>query len=158
MDLVVKKARNGKGIFAAREFASEEVLYEVTGVFIAGDEDEDIDEVARDNAFRYSKDRYITPTGNIGAFQNHSCEPNAKVVKKGKRLLVVAAAPIPKGAEILIDYSTITAADDIWEMPCNCGSKTCRGVVRSFDTLPAALRKKYLQCGMVPVYVARLSR
>lgn len=158
MSLVVKKSRNGKGIFAVREFAPEEVLYEVTGTFITGDEDEDIDETARDNAFRYSKDLYITPAGTIGAFQNHSCEPNAKVVKKGKRLLVVAAAPVPKGAEVLIDYSTITAADDIWEMPCNCGSPKCRGVVKSFDTLPAALRKKYLKHGMVPEYVALLSR
>lgn len=158
MDLEVREARNGKGIFVARDFAPEEVLFEVTGKLISGDEDEDISETERDNAFRFDEDRYITPAGSIGDFLNHSCEPNAKVVKKGKKLLVVAAGPIKKGAEILIDYSTITAADDIWEMPCNCGSATCRGVVRSFDTLPAALRKSYIARGVVPAYVARQMR
>lgn len=154
MDLVVKKSRNGKGIFAEREFAPGEVLFEVTGRFISGDEDEDISGTDRDNAFRFDEDSYITPGDSIGAFLNHSCEPNAKVVKKDDRLFVVAADAVHKGAEVLIDYSTITAADDTWEMPCNCGNETCRGVVKSFDKLPAALRAAYQKRGMVPEYIA----
>ncbi|HUO50603.1 MAG TPA: SET domain-containing protein [Candidatus Paceibacterota bacterium] len=157
MDLVVQKSRNGKGIFAGRDCAPEEVLYEVTGVFITGDEDEDIDETIRDNAFRFSEDLYISPAGGIGDFQNHSCEPNAKVVKREEMLFVVSCRAITKGEEIFIDYSTIIGADDIWEMSCNCGGSHCRTVVRSFDTLPKALQKEYRECGMVPDYIAQLS-
>lgn len=153
MDLVVKKTRNGKGIWTVRDFKAGEVLYEVTGPFISGDEDEDIDERTRANAFRYSNDLYISPDGSIGDFQNHSCDPNAKVVKRGTKLLVVSTARIPKGTEVLIDYSTITGADDIWEMECNCGNGVCRGVVGSFDRLPPALRKKYVRDGMVPKHI-----
>lgn len=157
MDLVVTETRNGKGICAQRNFEPEEVLFEVTGEFITGDEDEDIDEVVRDNAFRYSEDLYISPAGAIGDFQNHSCEPNAKVVKREQRLFVVAIEPIKKGEEVLIDYSTIIGADDVWEMTCNCGSPLCRHLIRSFNTIPSALQKKYIERGMVPEYIVELS-
>lgn len=153
MTLVVQNTLNGSGIVASRDFAAEEILYEVTGEMISGDADEDIDEKTRNNAFRFSEDLYISPDGSIGDFQNHSCVPNAKVIKKGNRLFVAAVTPIHAGEEVLIDYSTITAADDVWEMQCNCESGRCRGVVGSFDTLPDTLQKKYRQSGMVPHYI-----
>lgn len=154
-DLIVQPSRNGQGICTARDFAAEETLFEVTGKFISGDEDEELSDAERDNAFRFDTERYITPAGSIGDYLNHSCEPNAKVVKRSDALLIVAAAPIRKGTEVAIDYSTITADDDIWEMQCNCGSETCRGIIKSFNTLPVSLRKKYLARGMVPAYVAK---
>jgi hypothetical protein len=155
MDVVVQESRNGKGIFAGRAFAPQEALYEVTGRFITGDEEEDIEDAVRDNAFRFSEDLYISPVGSIGDFQNHSCEPNAQVVKRDDRLFVVAMRQIKNAEEILIDYSTIIGADDVWEMQCNCGSPQCRSVVKSFDTLPAALRNTYRKNGAVPEYIAR---
>ncbi len=156
MDVEIKHTLNGKGIVALRDFSEEEILFEVTGPFVTCDEDEDMDERMRSNTFRYSEELYISPAGNVGDFQNHSCEPNAKVVKTGDRLFVVAAQPIRKGEEILIDYSTIVAADDVWEMQCACGSDSCRGVIKSFNTLPAELRQKYEQSGMVPQYILEI--
>jgi hypothetical protein len=157
MDLVVTTARNGQGIYAARDFVADEVLYEITGTFISGDVDEEIDEAIRDNSFRYSDNLYLSPAGTIGDFQNHSCEPNAKVLKQGDALVVAAISSIQKGGEILIDYSTITGADDVWEMACNCGSASCRGVVRNFDALPHELRARYQSRGIVPDYIVALS-
>ncbi len=157
-DLSVQLTRNGRGIVAKQDFASDEVLFQVTGPFVTCDEDDEMNDVARSNTFRYDADLYISPEGTIGDFQNHSCEPNAKVVKVGDKLFVVAIDQIRMGEEVLIDYSTIIAADDIWEMQCLCGSRMCRGVIGSFDRLPAALRKTYIQSGIVPEYIIQISQ
>ena len=151
-ELVVKKSPNGRGIFARREFAPDETIFEVTGTFITCNEDDDIDEEMRANTYRFDEDRYISPKGRMGDFLNHSCEPNAKVVKKDERLFIIIVAAIAKGAEVVIDYSTITASDDSWEMKCNCGTAACRGTVKKFNSLPPKIRKKYRALGMVPKY------
>jgi hypothetical protein len=153
MDLVVADTRNGKGVVASRAFTMGETVFEVTGIFITGDVDEDIPDLVRDNAFRFSEDLYISPNGSMGDFLNHSCFPNAKIEKIGERLFVVALHDIAPGDEVLIDYSTIVGADDVWEMDCNCGAEVCRGVIRSFDTLSEPLRERYVQRGMVPPYI-----
>ena len=154
MDLVVRETLNGSGICVTRDFAAEEILFEVTGPFISGDAEDEIDESIRSNTFRFSEDLYISPEGTVGDFQNHSCIPNAMVVKTGGRLFVVALDAIKKDVEVLIDYSTIIAEDDIWEMQCACGSGLCRGVIKSFDTLPVELQEQYFNRGMVPQYIA----
>ncbi len=154
MDLIVAETRNGHGVVALRDFAKDENLFEVTGRFISGGANDDVDEKTCSNAFRYSEELYISPEGTIGDYQNHSCEPNAMVVKTGGRLFVVAAEMIAKGEEALIDYSTIIAEDDIWQMQCSCGSSVCRGTVKSFDTLPPELQERYFERGMVPRYIA----
>ncbi|MDR3571685.1 MAG: SET domain-containing protein-lysine N-methyltransferase [Candidatus Pacebacteria bacterium] len=156
MDLYIEETRNGKGICAARAFAAGETLYEVTGVFITGDVDEEIDETTRNNAFRYDENRYISPAGSIGDFQNHACEPNAKVARREDKLFVVAINPIQKGEEVMIDYSTIIGSDDEWEMTCNCAAASCRGTIKSFDTLPHALQQRYIEQDIVPAYMRAL--
>lgn len=156
MSVSVKKSVNGRGIFAERDFEPEETIFEVTGPLVTGDEDDEMDDTTRSNTFRYDADHYISPAGTIGDFQNHSCEPNAKVVKIGKRLFVAAAEPIRKGDEVLIDYSTIIARDDVWVMDCLCGSGVCRGTIASFDSLPKALQNTYKKSGMVPRYILEI--
>lgn len=151
-ELAVKKSRNGRGISARRTFAPDETIFEVTGEFITCNEDDDIDEETRANTYRFDADRYISPKGRMGDFLNHSCEPNAKVVKKDERLFIVAICAIGKGEEVVIDYSTITASDDSWEMECNCGALSCRGIIKKFNSLPVKTRKKYRALGMVPKY------
>jgi hypothetical protein len=151
--LIVKKSRNGKGIFATKNFLPEKKIFQITGSLITCYADDDMDEQVRANAIPYDKTRYISPEGTLGNFINHSCEPNAKVVKEKKKLFVVSIKPIMKGEEVLIDYSTILAADDVWELQCNCGSTQCRGVVKKFKTLPKKLRASYVAQGMVPHYI-----
>lgn len=124
------------------------------GKRIECNEDDELDDQTRSNTYRYDDELYLSPAGRIGDLLNHSCEPNAKVVKKGARLYIVAASSIRPGEEIAIDYSTILAADDSWEMQCNCGTRHCRKLIRMFDTLPTATKKNYLSRGMVPGYIA----
>lgn len=151
--LAVGKSRQGLGIFAKKNFLPSERIFEVKGAFISGDEDDQIDEKTRSNAFRFDRETYISPQGEIGDFLNHSCSPNAVVRKIGTKLFVTAVDRIVKGKEIFIDYSTILAKDDSWEMRCNCGSKICRRVIKKFDSLPKPTREAYLTRGMAPDYI-----
>jgi hypothetical protein len=156
--LTVLKSKTGNGIFTARAFSSGETLFRVRGPFVRCDIDDDMDDSARNNTFRYDTDRYISPTGTIGDYLNHSCEPNARVVKQRGGLYIVALRRIPAHTEVTIDYSTIIAEDDTWTMRCRCGAPTCRTTIRSFTSLPGPLQKKYIRTGVVPSYILAINR
>lgn len=152
-NLVVKKSRNGLGIFAAVYIKPGQAVFPIYGT-----RKHYATLLARggtflDNCFRVSEEYYVSPEGYIGMYLNHSCEPNARVVKKRDKLFVYAITKIPAGTEVLIDYSTITAGDDIWTMRCNCGRKACRGLVTNFYKLPHTLREKYKTLHIVPKYI-----
>ncbi len=152
-NLTVAKSRNGLGVFAVQDFEKGDIVFEVRGKLITCDVDDDLDDRTRENAFRYDDDLYLSPAGMIGDFLNHSCNPNAKVAKEGKKLFIRAIKTISKNKEVLIDYSTIIASDDSWTMKCNCGSTKCRGVIKKFRLLPSALREKYISNKMVPQHI-----
>lgn len=152
-NLSVKKSRNGLGIFTTARAKSGQAVFPIHGtrkhyttLLTKGG-------TFLDNCFRVSEEYYVSPEGYIGVYLNHSCEPNARVVKKGNKLFVYAISDIPSGTEVLIDYSTITAGDDIWTMRCNCGNKTCRGLVKNFYKLPHTLQEKYKTLHIVPAYI-----
>jgi len=157
-DLIVAKSRTGNGVFTTRTFKAGEVLIAVTGTFVTCDVDDDMDETERANTYRYDMDRYVSPGNSIGNFVNHSCVPNAKVMKRREKLYVVAHTTIPNGSEVLFDYSTITARDDEWTMRCRCGNATCRKVIRAFHALPDEVRARYIREGIVPRYILAIDR
>lgn len=155
-DLKVKKARNGFGIFAKKDFKIGKKVFEIKGSRITGDIDEDIDDITRANAYRFDKDFYISPDGSMGDFLNHSCKPNVKIMKEKGKLFVVTNSNIASGSELAFDYSTIVASDDIWEMECNCGEKDCRGVIKSFKSLPKKLKEFYISEKIVPKHILNI--
>lgn len=154
--LSVKKSKNGRGVFAKRDFKSGEVVLELKGELITCYEDDDLDNRTRSNTIRYSNEMFLSPKGELGELVNHSCNPNSKIVKKSKKLFLVAIKPILKNEEVLFDYSTIIASDDIWTMRCNCGSKNCRKVVKSFNKLPKKLQSTYIKEKIVPKYILNI--
>ncbi len=151
----VKESRNGLGVFAKRKFSIGSKILEVKGTIISCDEDEDVDEKVRDNAFRYDEDNYLSPAGRMGDYLNHSCSPNCGVVKKEDKIFIFAVKNIKEGDEVTFDYSTILASDDSWKMKCNCGDSNCRKVIKRFDSLPAQLKRQYIGLNMVPDYIMR---
>jgi SET domain-containing protein len=151
--LAVKKCRTGRGIFATKSFLPNSIIFEVTGILVTCNEDEEMDEEERSNAIRFSKKWFISPKGRLADMLNHSCEPTAKVVKKAGKLYIVALTKIQKGTEVTVDYSTILGADDSWVMRCNCNAPLCRKVIQKFTKLPKKLRELYLSKHMVPSYV-----
>lgn len=67
---------------------------------------------------------------------------------------MIALRDIAAGEELTYDYSTHQEHPE-GEMICLCGAASCRGVVRSFSTLPSALRRRYLDLGVVAAFIAR---
>ncbi len=159
MGLIVKKTRNGKGVFTNKNISANSEILEIKGRFIPGNIGDDVPEDIVSNSFRFDKNKYIDSTDSIAYFLNHSCKPNAKVVKKKGGLFVYSIEFINKGDEIFFDYSTTIADDDIWEMECkcNCGSEDCRGVIGGFSDLPKKIQKNYIKMGMVPKFILGLS-
>jgi SET domain-containing protein len=154
--LAVKPVRNGLGIVALKAFRRGAVICEIEGKLVTGEEVWrywDSDPRLGENCFRYDDDHYIDPDGQIGQYANHSCNPNAGIVKKGRRLLLKAIMPIAVGEEVTHDYSTLLGADDVWKMRCNCGVADCRRVVKNIGKLPAATVRKYRRLGIVPDFI-----
>ncbi len=155
-NLAVQSVRNGLGIVALKAFAPGATVCQVRGRVVSGEavwRYWDTDPRRGENCFRYDADHYLDPEGEIGAYANHSCNPNAGIVKTGRRLLLQAIRPIAAGDEVTHDYSTLLGADDVWKMACNCGETGCRKVVRSFSKLPAATLRRYRRLGIIPDFI-----
>jgi SET domain-containing protein len=159
--LDVRPVRNGLGIVALKPFSKDAVICEIRGKIVTGDEVWsywEIDQRLGENCFRFDDDHYIDPDGEIGQYANHSCNPNAGIVKKGRRLLLKAIASIAAGDEITHDYSTLLGTDDVWKMRCNCGESNCRRAVRNIGDLPAATVRRYRRLGIVPDFILATSK
>ena len=153
--VVVRPARNGDGLFAAKAFRANDIIMKVTGrrvhhtvVWNTGGD-------FASNCYRYGPDTYLDPGDTPSRYVNHACEPNAAVTKVRHELFLFAATAISAGTEIVMDYSTILGDDEVWTMRCNCGRATCRGRIRRFGSLPAALKRRYLESGLVPKLIIR---
>lgn len=156
--LLVQPVRNGRGLVAGRAFAPGASVLRLRGERVRA---EDLwrlwrrDPRRAANCFRLGPEHYLDPEGELGAFANHSCRPNARVVLRRGVLRFVAIGRIARGDEVLHDYSTLLGADDVWTMRCNCGAGACRRTVRSFDRLPAAVLRRYRRLLAIPEFILR---
>lgn len=154
--LAARPVRNGHGIVALKPFKAGALICTVRGRIVSPAtvwRYWNSDPRRGANCFRYDADRYLDPEGEIGAYANHSCNPNARAVKTPARLLLRAIRPIAAGEEVTHDYSTLLGADDVWTMQCNCGSRRCRGIVRNVAKLPERVRSRYLKLGCIPQFI-----
>ena len=101
------------------------------------------------NWIGYDKNTWIDPV-DYGRFINHSCSPNAGIVK---RIEVIAMRDIEAGEEITFDYS-LSEADIYWHIQCNCKSPDCRKKIRSIQFLPRRTFDKNLR--YIPVYFRKV--
>ena len=76
--------------------------------------------------------------GNDARFINHSCEPNCIIYFFANTPYIYALQEIPIGDELSFDYQMgTTNPESLTEqqkrdiLPCNCGSKNCRGTLLS---------------------------
>jgi uncharacterized protein len=76
----------------------------------------------------------------MGAYLNHSCEPNCEVDEVKGRVWIYAMRNIAAGEELVWDYNLY---DDDDPAPCHCGTKKCRGTMYSRDWL-AKMRRREL--------------
>ena len=142
----------GRGIFALRPYRTDEAILRFRGRRVdRGDPLHAIAEGA--NLLQTGRRTYILPEPP-GLFANHSCDPNAGIVRNR---MLVAIRPIDVDEEIRFDYST-TMDEDGWTMVCACGASGCRGLISDFKTLPDDMRRRYLELGVVQGFIARRYR
>lgn len=159
--LVVRNVRNGKGIVALRSFEAGDTLCEIRGRIVRAET------VWRwwphnrrraENCFRFDADHYLDPEGEIGAWANHACRPNAGVFRQRGKLLLKALRAITAQSEVTHDYSTLLGADDIWRMRCNCGERQCRGVVANVLSLPEVVLRRYRRLQCIPGFILEIDK
>jgi hypothetical protein len=153
--VVVRRARNGLGLFTTRAFRPGETIIRIAGRIVPPDLLWARGGTFMDNCIRFGPETYLDPGDSPGRYVNHSCEPNAGIRKHNNQLFLFAAVRLRPRVEITFDYSTTIGDDDIWTMRCNCGRSTCRKRVRRFGSLPAELQQKYRSRGLVPGYIVR---
>ena len=158
MDKVfVRKSKvNGKGLFVTQPISKGQKIFQVKGEIVNLEKFFALTQVVRDNTFRLSKNFYLNPRGELGDYLNHSCQPNAKVVKKDRRLFIESIESIKQHQEVVIDYSTILAADDYWVMKCDCGTLKCRSIIKRINLLPKSVFKTYMSMELIPKYILNI--
>ena len=74
----------------------------------------------------------------LGAYLNHSCDPNCEVDEIKGRVWLFALRNIGAGEELVWDYNLY---DDEEPAPCHCGSRKCRGTMYSREWM-AKMRRR----------------
>ena len=124
-EVMVKNSKiEGKGVFALRNFKKGEVI-------LHWDASKTLLKEVSDKMSQNDK-KYISFLGGKyiimqapEKYVNHSCEPNTTA----KNFCDIAIRDIKKEEEITADYAEELPPDTYLE--CHCGSKKCRGGIRS---------------------------
>ena len=75
----------------------------------------------------------------LGAYLNHSCDPNCEVDEIKGRVWLFAIRDIAAGEELVWDYNLY---DDEEPAPCSCGSPKCRGTMYSREWMAKMRRRE----------------
>ena len=147
--LTVAPSAIGQGLFAARDYRAGELIMILRGPRF--ERDDPLHQTPSGaNLLQTGRRTYIL-LGPPGVYANHSCDPNAGIARNRR---LVAIRDIGVGQEIRFDYST-TMDEDFWTMTCLCGAANCRGNVTDFRQLPAEVRQRYLDLGVVQGFIAQ---
>jgi SET domain-containing protein len=99
---------------------------------------------------------YLTSSGHMDDYVNHSCEPNCGLSFKGNmnshEIVLFALKDIEPGTELSFDYSTCLSGR-FDPFPCACGSTGCRQFIGAFKDLPPDVQRKYLDLDIVAPYL-----
>ena len=139
----------GRGVFATAAFRPGQEVLEFLGDIKDVGDFEDLT-----HALQIGPRAFLSPSGDIDDFVNHSCEPNCGIREDKGRVVLFALRPIASSAEITFDYAT-TQAGGYWQMECHCGTPTCRRTIRDFGDLPAQAQDYYIKHQAVLPYLLK---
>ncbi|MEK6835794.1 MAG: SET domain-containing protein-lysine N-methyltransferase [Nanoarchaeota archaeon] len=128
----VKRSKiNGLGVFATREIKKGKIVVRTGSKehHYTVEQYKNFSKRYREllDKFGYWEDGFfVYPTDDTKYF-NHSCEPN--VLNFGN--VDIAIRDIKNGEEITYDYKAIPG--NRGEFKCNCGSKSCKGIIDRND-------------------------
>jgi SET domain-containing protein len=134
-NVIVKKSNiDGKGVFAVRDIKKGEVILEwdISHTLTP----KELEQLAEDERkyVSYTNGKYVVMQPPE-KFMNHSCDANTY----SDNFRDIAKRDIKMGEEITADYSETEVPG--FSMKCKCGSKNCRGVIKSRSTASHFVRK-----------------
>lgn len=136
---VQKSSIQGLGLFTSQFIPANEILFRLAGEKVTRPYNT-INAQLNPNWMGIGFEEWLEiEKGDVGIYVNHSCKPN---VLMNEHMEFISIAPIKKGEELLLDYST-TELDPYWSMKCSCGQSCCRKTLLSFQYLPMHLQKAY---------------
>ena len=141
--VVVRETKGlGRGVFAVKRIRSGELIAAFEGRVYHAERisllPNDPPGFLRDHVIQTGPREYLHGKGGLAELINHSCSPNCGIKK---RVEVVAMRDIAPGEQVTWDYEMSENSD--WEMKCQCGSQECRGIIRGYDYMPEAIRRRY---------------
>lgn len=120
------------GVFALERIPARRKVIEYTGEKISRRETKRRGEGAL--VYLFELNPYWCIDGAVGGsgaeLINHSCEPNLRAVIMKGHILYHALRDIEPGEELTIDYHFEKKMERV---PCQCGSKNCRGTINLKD-------------------------
>ena len=123
----IDKARYGNGLFATEPIDAGKCLGIVSGSVLRV---EQVTEEQASYVIDLGQDTVLYPYGPFRNL-NHSCNPNAQLASWEDEMYVDVIRTILPGQQITIDYGW--GHEDA--IPCECGSRRCRGWIVAADEL-----------------------
>ena len=127
------------GVYTSTAIRKGTRIVEYDGPRITTEEaDRRYDGVARTYLYGLDDGKTIIDGEGLGAYLNHSCDPNCEVDEIKGRVWIFALRDIAAGEELVWDYNLY---DDEDPAPCHCGSPKCRGTMYSPEEIAKRQRK-----------------
>jgi SET domain-containing protein len=143
MALVVRPSRiHAVGVFTTKPIRKGARVVEYSGPRLTAEEANRLyDGASRTYLYGLDDGKTVIDGEGMGAYLNHSCDPNCEVDEIKNRVWILAIRNIAAGEELVWDYNLY---DDDDPAPCHCGSSKCRGTMYSREWI-AKLRRKALK-------------
>jgi SET domain-containing protein len=127
------------GVYATAPMRKGSRVVEYTGPRISPEEADNIyDGAPRTYLYGLEDGKSVIDGEGLGAYLNHSCDPNCEIDEVKGRVWIFALRDIAAGEELVWDYNLY---DDDDPAPCHCGSPKCRGTMYSREWM-AKLRRR----------------
>ena len=141
MPLVVRPSPiHSVGVYTTAPIRKDARIVEYTGERITPEEaDRRYDGVSRTYLYGLEDGKTVIDGHGLGAYLNHSCDPNCEVDEIKGRVWLFALRDIAAGEELVWDYNLY---DDEEPAPCRCGSPKCRGTMYSREWMAKMRRKE----------------
>ena len=124
---------HGRGLFARNAIAKGEIVAVKGGHVLTGPQWRALEPTLGSAEIQIAEDLFIAPVDQderpgCMLYVNHCCDPNVAI--QGQ-IVLVAMRDVRAGEELTIDWATTDDLDE--EMPCRCGSPSCRGTISGKD-------------------------
>ena len=142
MPLVVRPSPiHAVGVYTTTAIRKGTRVVEYAGERITPEEaDRRYDGASRTYLYGLEDGKTVIDGEGLGAYLNHSCDPNCEADEIKGRVIIRAIRRISAGEEIAYDYNLYDGEDDDPAL-CFCGAKSCRGSMYSEKELRRRRKK-----------------